>query len=140
MGRGYFTKDLSDNLAPLNRYLAAHVGRPWRSVHAEIAEHLSFRNVTQAHIYQHLREMLSEHVVMIDGGAITFAREPRSSARPQQSRAAGTVASPPVSRLRRSRRSRARARLGSRNGTTYPAAAHTDAIQYSPVSVQSNER
>lgn len=62
MGRGYATKELNENLQPLQRYVARQVGRPWRLVHAEIAQRLSVRSAVQKHVLDHLREIVVESV------------------------------------------------------------------------------
>lgn len=62
MGRGYATKELNENLQPLQRYVARQVGRPWRLVHAEISQRLSVRSAVQKHVLDHLREIVAESV------------------------------------------------------------------------------
>jgi hypothetical protein len=62
MGRGYATKELNENLQPLQRYIARHEGRPWRLVHAEISQRLSVRSAVQKHVLDHLREIVVESV------------------------------------------------------------------------------
>jgi hypothetical protein len=62
MGRGYATKELNENLQPLQRYIARQEGRPWRLIHAEISQHLSARSAVQKHVLDHLREIVVEHV------------------------------------------------------------------------------
>ena len=44
----------SENLAPLRRYLAAQVGRPWAKVYSEIRSHVDADSAVQYHILQHL--------------------------------------------------------------------------------------
>lgn len=72
MGRGYATKELNENLQPLQRYIARQVGRPWRLVHAEISRHLSVRSAVQKHVLDHLREIVVESVWW-DGNEIFHA-------------------------------------------------------------------
>jgi hypothetical protein len=62
MGRGYATKELNENLQPLQRYIARQEGRPWRLVHAEISQRLSVRSAVQKHVLDHLREIVVESV------------------------------------------------------------------------------
>jgi hypothetical protein len=71
MGRGYSTKELNENLQPLERYVARQVGRPWRLVHAEIARHLSVRSAVQQHVLGHLREIVVESVWW-EGGEVFY--------------------------------------------------------------------
>jgi hypothetical protein len=62
-------KDLNENLAPLWRYLARAVGRPWTKIYAEISEHNCKRSAVGAHIYQHLMARVILHPLYIDGRA-----------------------------------------------------------------------
>ena len=59
-------KMLNENLAPLQRYLARQVGRPWNKIYAEIAEHLKPTSTVQQHVRDHLKDFVqlhpSEHV------------------------------------------------------------------------------
>lgn len=52
-------KSFSDYLAPLRRYLAAQVGRPWRKVYADITVHLSSRSTVQQHLRDHLHDFVA---------------------------------------------------------------------------------
>lgn len=56
-GEGY-RKELNENLAPLQRYLDAHVGRPWDKVYSDMRKHLSPKNAVQMHIMQHIAHMV----------------------------------------------------------------------------------
>jgi hypothetical protein len=67
MGRGYREKSLSDNLAPLLRYLRSNVGRPWAKVRAEIAEHLRVTSTLHKHILDHLRDYVCERTWVENG-------------------------------------------------------------------------
>ncbi len=60
-------KWLNENLRPLERYLAANVGRPWDKVYAEICAGIDRRNTVQQHIHQHLKDFVAIAVVDIDG-------------------------------------------------------------------------
>jgi hypothetical protein len=62
MGRGYATKELNENLQPLQRYVARQVGRPWRLVHAEVSQRLCVRSAVQKHVLDRLREIVVESV------------------------------------------------------------------------------
>lgn len=52
-------KYLNENLAPLRRYLAKQVGRPWNKVYSEICEHVRIENPIQYHVRIHLRDYVS---------------------------------------------------------------------------------
>ena len=51
---GYSGKYLSEYFAPLKRFLAKNVGRPWNSVNSEIREHISPNSTVQKHVLDHL--------------------------------------------------------------------------------------
>ncbi len=61
------TKQLNENLAPLWRFIRSRVGRPWDEVYSEIRARLSPSNAVQMHVLQHVRQMVEEHVVLVDG-------------------------------------------------------------------------
>jgi hypothetical protein len=52
-------KQLNENLAPLRRYLARQVGRPWSKVYAEIAAHLRADSTVQQHVRDHLKDFVA---------------------------------------------------------------------------------
>ena len=52
-------KELNENLAPLRRYLATQVGRPWDKVYAEIAARLRVTSTVQQHVRDHLRDYVA---------------------------------------------------------------------------------
>jgi hypothetical protein len=52
-------KQLNENLAPLRRYLAQQVGRPWNKVYSEIAAHLRVDSAVQQHVRDHLRDFVA---------------------------------------------------------------------------------
>jgi hypothetical protein len=60
-------KHLNENLRPLERYLAAQVGRPWDKVYSEICAGIDRRNTVQQHIHQHIEDFVAVKVVRIDG-------------------------------------------------------------------------
>lgn len=64
--RGRGSKSLNENLAPLRRYLLRQVGRPWDRVHAEISAHLRLTSAVQRHVFEHLEDMVVQHVVIVD--------------------------------------------------------------------------
>jgi hypothetical protein len=61
------TKWLSENLAPLARFLASRVGRRWDAVYGEIRAQVDFHDPIRLHILQHLWGYVARHVVIIDG-------------------------------------------------------------------------
>lgn len=56
------TKSLNENLAPLRRYLASQVGRPWSKVYSEISAHLRATNAVQQHVRDHLKHYVAVKV------------------------------------------------------------------------------
>jgi hypothetical protein len=60
-------KSFNENLAPLRRFLASSVGRPWSDVHAEICAHVRPASTVQQHILLHLQWYVQTHVVERDG-------------------------------------------------------------------------
>lgn len=54
-------KMLNENLAPLRRYLARQVGRPWNKVYVEIAARLKATSTVQQHVRDHLKDFVQLH-------------------------------------------------------------------------------
>ncbi len=52
-------KYLNENLAPLGRWLASQVNRPWDKVYAELCENIDRRNIVQEHIFAHLENFVA---------------------------------------------------------------------------------
>lgn len=50
------TKSLNENLAPLRRYLASQVGRPWSKVYSEISANLRATNAVEQHVRDHIKK------------------------------------------------------------------------------------
>lgn len=67
MGPRRRSKWLSENLAPLRRFLHSCVGRPWNDVHSEICAHIAPSSAVQKHVLDHLYRYVERHPVMIDG-------------------------------------------------------------------------
>jgi len=67
MRAGYGGPYLNENLAPLQRFLLAQVGRPWNKVYSEISAGIDRRNTVQQHIYAHLEDMIATQVEWRDG-------------------------------------------------------------------------
>jgi hypothetical protein len=76
MGRTGQTKFLSENLAPLIRYLSRRVGQPWDAVRSEMSQVLSVRSAVQKHVLDHVKQLVELHPRMIDG----VPHEPRANA------------------------------------------------------------
>ncbi|MFZ5635858.1 MAG: hypothetical protein ACOY82_04655 [Pseudomonadota bacterium] len=68
-------KWLNENLRPLERYLAAQVGRPWDKVYSEICAGIDRRNTVQRHIHRHLEDFVATRVSVIDG-VLHWSRDP----------------------------------------------------------------
>lgn len=60
-------KDLNENLAPLRRFLFSRVGKPWNAVRSEMHAVLSLASAVQKHVLDHVRLMVEENPVLIDG-------------------------------------------------------------------------
>jgi hypothetical protein len=56
------TKSLNENLAPVRRYLARQVGRPWAKVYSEISANLKATNAVQQHVRDHLKDYVAVKV------------------------------------------------------------------------------
>jgi hypothetical protein len=52
---GYDSKEFSDLLGPLKRYLRSCIGRPWNKIHSELSQKLDRRSLSGSHIWDHLR-------------------------------------------------------------------------------------
>lgn len=65
--------NFSENLAPLRRYLAAQVGRPWDKVYAEIRSRIDAGNAVQYHILQHLYDDLAVQVTEDADGRLWYS-------------------------------------------------------------------
>ena len=67
VSRGRGTKCLNENLAPLRRFLQSRVGRPWDAVRSEICSILNVRSAVQQHVLVHVKQMVEENAVLVDG-------------------------------------------------------------------------
>jgi hypothetical protein len=67
------TKYLSDHLNPLRGLLRSKVGQPWNQVHSELSRRLDANTMTGRHVLDHLRNYVTEKVVIIDG--VPYARD-----------------------------------------------------------------
>ena len=76
MGRMGQTKFLSENLAPLIRFLSRRIGLQWNAVRSEMSDVLSVRSAVQKHVLDHVKQLVELHPRMIGG----VPHEPRASA------------------------------------------------------------
>lgn len=60
-------KLLNENLAPLRRFLRRRVGKSWDAVRSEICARITPRSAVQKHVLDHVKQMVEEHPVLIDG-------------------------------------------------------------------------
>lgn len=67
MGPRRRSKWLSENLAPLVRFLHSRVGQPWDAVYSEIAAHIAVRSAVQKHVLDHLRGYVELNPIFIHG-------------------------------------------------------------------------
>ncbi|MBE9029573.1 hypothetical protein IQ266_07505 [filamentous cyanobacterium LEGE 11480] len=61
------TKYLSDNLAPLRRYLRSKVGQKWDDIYSELNQRLDRSTISGQHVFDHLWYYVTREVEMIDG-------------------------------------------------------------------------
>lgn len=61
------TKEFTDVLGPLYRFLLKQVGRPWDKVYSEIAEQLPKDTMQNIHIYTHIWQFVERDVQIING-------------------------------------------------------------------------
>ena len=50
----------NDRLAPLDKFLQKHAGRPWDDVYSEIREHCDTRNIRGQHLWEHVIQYVHE--------------------------------------------------------------------------------
>lgn len=65
--RGYHTKELNENLAPLKRFLEKQVGRPWNKVWSEVCANLKPSNTVQQHVRDHIPDFVAIKTSLRDG-------------------------------------------------------------------------
>jgi hypothetical protein len=73
-----YDKGLSDNLAPLRRYLMSQVGRPWRKIYSEIHQAIDTRSTIGLHVLQHLKMFVAVHTFIESGVVYQSDRRWRS--------------------------------------------------------------
>lgn len=64
---GWLSKELNENLNPLERFLYAAIGRPWNDVYSEIRENLRPSSAVDYHVLFHLDFMVDLDVYMDNG-------------------------------------------------------------------------
>jgi len=80
----YGDKQLSENFAPLIRFLRSNVARPWAKVHSEMASVLAPSNAVQRHVLDHLADFLATNVYESDG--VLWALRRRGEPEPLRAR------------------------------------------------------
>ena len=65
------TRELSENFAPLRRFLARRVGRPWDAVWSEIRAHLSPSSAVQKHVFDHVLQFVERCVFSVEERSVT---------------------------------------------------------------------
>lgn len=69
------SKDFTDNLEPLRRYLRKQVGRPWDAVYRDLSAVLDRRTMTGRHVWTHINsEVAQDCYVANNGGIYQIAR------------------------------------------------------------------
>ncbi len=67
-------KELNENLAPLRRYLASQVGRPWNKVWSEICANLRPTSTVQQHVRDHVFDFVAVRNLHVCGGEFYVSR------------------------------------------------------------------
>ena len=67
-------KHLSENFAPLLRFLRTRCGTPWDRVESELRQGLDLRSATQIHIFEHLYDFVAVHAEVQDGVVFDVGR------------------------------------------------------------------
>src|SRR5215510_8859532 len=65
-------KNLNVNLAPLRRFLASQVGRPWDKVYAEICANLKPTSTVQQHVRAHLADFVALKLRVNEVGVLEY--------------------------------------------------------------------
>jgi hypothetical protein len=68
------SKCFADRLAPLERWLGAHVGRGWNNVYREFCERFDRRTLKGWHLDEHLRDMVHSRHGCFAGSYFVDAR------------------------------------------------------------------
>lgn len=64
------TKEFSDFLTPLERFLQSSLGKPWDKVYSELCQHLDKRKTTGRHVFQHLELYVSTNCFYDEDGEL----------------------------------------------------------------------
>jgi hypothetical protein len=70
---GWDTKEFSDLLGPLIRYLRSCIGRKWDDVWSEICQQLS-NNTVDSHLKEHVMMEVETKTVLVDGEVLCHSR------------------------------------------------------------------
>ena len=79
MNRHYRSKHLSENLAPLRRFLWGRVGHLWDRVRSEITARISPGNAVQRHVLDHVWQYVETETIVIGGRAYYLSRRGRKN-------------------------------------------------------------
>jgi len=71
------SKWLSENLAPLKRFIGKEVGRPWNDVYGEIVSTLKSRDPVQQHVLQHVDDYVARRLMIDQRGCLVDPERPR---------------------------------------------------------------
>jgi hypothetical protein len=71
---GQKSKNLNENLAPLQRFLASRAGKRWNKVRSEVAEYLKPTSTVQQHVVDHLKDLVALDVKSVDGELMVAQR------------------------------------------------------------------
>jgi hypothetical protein len=73
------TKEFSDLLAPLKRYLMRQVNRPWDKIWSEICKNLKVDNPAQRHVRLHVHDFVAINTFVRDGAVWVAGRWGRAA-------------------------------------------------------------
>lgn len=64
------TKEFSDHLGPLHRFIHSRVGKPWNKVYSEICENIKPTTTVQKHVLDHVKWMVETKTFIGEDGEI----------------------------------------------------------------------
>ena len=70
---GWDGKELNENLNPLRRFVAKHVGRLWDDVYSEISAKLDASSTVKQHVRDHLKDFVSVKTYRTEDGQLWAA-------------------------------------------------------------------
>jgi hypothetical protein len=79
--RGIIRKSLSENLAPLKRFLQKQRGRDWDDVFSEICQHLDTGSTVKMHVREHIEDFIMIRI-HVDADGQWFGHHERTGLRP----------------------------------------------------------